>query len=138
MAINREIKKNGRPFAPPPPRGLLPGLAVALGLGAVAAAAACCVLPIALASLGVGAGLLGGLSSFAGWRTPLLALSAILVGGAWALRWRNRRSACDKSDACAAPRAGRGPLALLIAATAFVIVASSWRRLEPTLMNWVS
>ena len=62
----------------PPVRGVA-SIAAALGLGAVTAAAACCVLPLALASLGVGAGLAGSFVGLASIRAPLLVLSAVAL-----------------------------------------------------------
>jgi hypothetical protein len=81
--------------AKPPVRGLA-SLATALGLGAVTAAAACCVLPLALASIGVGASLASGFAALADARTPLLVI------GAAVLRWPG---SCG--GASARPRVGQ-------------------------------
>lgn len=118
--------------------GSLASLAAALGLGAVTAAAACCVLPLALASVGVGASLMAGFVVLAGIRTPLLMVSAAVLIAAWAFWWHKRKAVCGPDKACAVP--GRKPrsLALLIAATVLVVLASIWSTLEPTLLKWVS
>lgn len=120
----------------PPVRGIAP-VAAALGLGAVTAAAACCVLPLALASIGVGAGLASGLADLASVRTPLLVLSAVAVAVAWVMWWRKRETACAPGDACAAEAKSRRAVGLLVAATALVCLAAIWGSIEPTLMKWV-
>lgn len=123
--------------AKPPVRGLA-SLATALGLGAVTAAAACCVLPLALASIGVGASLAGGFAALAGVRTPLLVTGAIVLAVAWIMWWRKREIACAPGNVCATPIRSRGPLTLLIISTALVGLAGVFPTLEPTLMKWVS
>ncbi len=121
----------------PPLRGIAP-VAAALGLGAITAAAACCVLPLALASIGVGAGLASGLADLASVRTPLLILSAVAVAVAWVMWWRKRETVCAPSDACAAEAKPHRSIGLLVAATALVCLAAIWGSIEPTLMKWVS
>lgn len=121
----------------PPVRGLAT-LSTALGLGAVTAAAACCVLPLALASIGVGASLAGGFAALAGVRTPLLVIGAAVLAVAWIMWWRRRGVACASGDACATPARSRGPLVLLIFSTVLVGLAGVFPTLEPTLMKWVS
>lgn len=123
--------------AKPPVRGLA-SLATALGLGAVTAAAACCVLPLALASIGVGASLASGFAALADARTPLLVIGAAVLAVAWIMWWRKREAACGPGDACAAPARSRGPLVLLTISTALVGIAAAFPALEPTLMKWVS
>ena len=120
-----------------PVRGIA-SLAAALGLGAVTAAAACCVLPLALASIGVGAGLAGSLAGLESIRTPLLVLSAIALVVAWIMWWRKRETACAPGDSCATAVKPRRALGLLIAATVLVGSAAIWGSIEPTLMKWVS
>lgn len=121
----------------PPVLGIAP-VAAALGLGAVTAAAACCVLPLALASIGVGAGLASGLADLAGVRTPLLVLSAVAVAVAWVMWWRTRKKPCAPGDACVAEAKSRRSVGFLVAATALVCLAAIWGSIEPTLMKWVS
>ena len=123
--------------AKPPVRGLA-SLATALGLGAVTAAAACCVLPLALASIGVGAGLAGSFAALAGVRTPLLLIGAVVLTVAWVMWWRRREAACAPGDTCATPDRSRGPLTLLMISTVLVGLAGMFPALEPTLMKWVS
>ncbi|PVE51006.1 mercury transporter MerT [Arthrobacter sp. TPD3018] len=120
----------------PPVRGVA-SIAAALGLGAVTAAAACCVLPLALASLGVGAGLAGSFVGLASIRAPLLVLSAVALVVAWAMWWRKRETACAPGDACAVDVRSRRIVGLLIAATVLVGLAAIWGSIEPILMNWV-
>ncbi len=123
--------------AKPSARGLA-SLTTALGFGAVTAAAACCVLPLALASLGVGASLAGSFAALAAVRTPLLVIAAFVLTGAWVVWWRARGAACAPGEACAAPVRSRGPLILLIISTVLVGLAGVFPMLEPTLMKWVS
>ena len=127
-----------RPSAPdaPPVRGIA-SIAAALGLGAVISAAACCVLPLALASIGVGAGLAGSLAGLASIRTPLLVLSGLALVIAWIMWWRKRKAACAPGDACAVDARPRRAVGLLIAATVLVGLAAIWGSIEPTLMKWV-
>ena len=121
----------------PPVRGVA-SIAAALGLGAVTAAAACCVLPLALAALGVGAGLAGSFVGLASIRAPLLVLSAVALVVAWVIWWRKRETACASGAACAADAKPRRALGLLIAATMLVGLAGIWGSIEPTMMKWVS
>lgn len=127
-----------RPSAPDaPPVWGVASIAGALGLSAVTAAAACCVLPLALASIGVGAGLAGSLAELATIRTPLLVLSGVALVVAWIMWWRKRETACTAGDACAADAAPRRAIGLLIAATALVGLAAIWDSIEPLLMKWI-
>lgn len=123
--------------AKPPVRGLAT-LATGLGFGAVTAAAACCVLPLALASIGVGASLAGGFAALAGVRTPLLAIGAAVLAVAWIIWGRKREAACASAKPCATPARSRDPLVLLIISTVLVGLAGMFPALEPTLMKWVS
>jgi len=127
-----------RPSAPTePPVRSVATVAAALGLGAVTAAAACCVLPLALASLGVGAGLAGTLAGLASVHTPLFVLSAGTLAVAWIMWWRRRETACAREDACAADAKPFRSFSLLIAATVLVSLAAIWGSIEPTLMKWI-
>lgn len=128
----------GRASAPTaPPVRSVATVATALGLGAVTAAAACCVLPLALASLGVGAGLAGTLAGLASVRTPLFVLSAGTLAVAWIMWWRKRETACAREKACAADAKPYRSFSLLIAATVLVSLAAIWGSIEPTLMKWI-
>lgn len=118
--------------------GSLASLAATLGLGAVTAAAACCVLPLALASVGIGAGLAAGFTVLASIRTPLLIASGAVLIVAWLIWWRRPKRACGPDQACAVPDRRRGLLALLIASTVLIVLAGLWSSLEPMLMKWVS
>lgn len=120
-----------------PARGIA-SLAAALGFGAVTAAAACCVLPLALASIGVGAGLASVFAELASIRTPLLVLSGLAVAVAWAMWWRKQDKPCAPGDACADDPRSRRPVGLLVVATVLVGLAAIWGSIEPMLMKWVS
>jgi mercuric ion transport protein len=104
------------------------------GFGAVAASS-CCVLPLGLAALGAGAGVLGGVEYLTGWRTPLLALSALAVAGGWAAWRRKGPVVCASGSSCATLRRSRGTLALLLVASVVVTVAASWDYIEPALLK---
>lgn len=110
------------------------GMGVLAGLGAVLAAASCCVLPLALAALGVGAGLSAALVWLEPLRGPLTALSLLAVAGGW-WAWLRRRNACSTSASCAARSSGGSILAMLVAGTALVAIALVWNRLEAPLMK---
>ncbi len=127
-----------RPFAPdaPPARGIA-SIAAALGLGAVTAAAACCVLPLALASVGLSAGVAGSLAGLASIRTPLLVLSVATLVVAWVMWWRKRETACAQETSCAADARPRRAIGFLIAATVLVGLAAIWSSIEPTFMKWI-
>ncbi len=120
----------------PPVRGVA-SIAAALGLGAVTAAAACCVLPVALASIGVGAGFVGSFAGLASIRTPLLVLSAATLMVSWIMWWRRRETACAQESSCAADAKARRAGSLLVAATVLVGLAATWGSIEPTLLNWI-
>jgi len=114
----------------------LAGVGIAGGLLAVVASS-CCVIPLALAALGAGAGILGGLAFLAEWRDPFLVLSLAAVAGSW-VAWRRRQApACASGPSCAAANRSRGTLTLLICATLVVTTAGSWGYIEPVLLKMV-
>jgi copper chaperone CopZ len=79
------------------------GLFAAAGaLVAALLASACCWLP--LAAVGLGASAAGAGALFAQWRTPLLLVTAGLLGVAFYLVYRQPR--CAPGDACEVPRPG--------------------------------
>lgn len=105
--------------------------------GAVLAAASCCVLPLALAALGVGAGLSGTFAALMPLRWPLTALSALgLAAGWWSYARRRRACAADRS--CTVPLPSRATPILLAIGTALTLIALLWARLEAPLMRALS
>jgi len=64
--------------------GWLAGLGAITGLGALAASS-CCALPLALAGLGAGSAVFGGLEILANWRPLLLGVAVMVVLAAWGL-----------------------------------------------------
>ena len=120
----------------PPVKGAA-SIAAALGLGAVTAAAACCVLPLALASIGVGAGLAGSLAELASIRTPLMMRSVVALVVAWMMWWRKRETACAPGETCTTDASPPRAVGLLIAATVLVGLTVIWDSIEPTLMDWI-
>ena len=106
------------------------------GLGAVVASS-CCAVPLALASLGAGAGIFGALEILAPWRIPLLVASGIGVGLAWRAWWHGRSPSCEPGTACAERPRSRIALPLLLLATAMVVAAADWNYIELPLLNLV-
>lgn len=120
------------PTAPAAPKWFA-ALGLVSGLGALIASS-CCVIPLGLAALGAGAGILGGVETVAAWRVPLLSVSALGVVGGWGA-WFRRPVACAEVSACVSPGRSRATLALLLCASAIVLVAASWSYIDPVLLN---
>ena len=121
------------PAAPDSPKWLA-ALGLAAGLGAVVASS-CCVIPLGLAALGAGAGMLGGLEAIAAWRIPLLSVSALAIVGGWSAWWLKRPVACASGASCASPQRSRATLALLLCASVMVLAAASWGHIDPMLLK---
>ncbi|MEK4031934.1 mercuric transporter MerT family protein [Methylocystis sp. IM3] len=109
-------------------------LGLVAGLGAVVASS-CCVIPLGLAALGAGAGVLGGLAMIAEWRTPFLLVSALAIIGGWGAWWLKRPVACTLGESCASPQRSRATLALLLCASLTVLAAASWGYIDPALLK---
>lgn len=110
-------------------------LGLVAGLGAVIASS-CCVIPLGLAALGAGAGVLGGLETVAAWRVPLVSVSALGIVGGWGAWWLKRPVACVAGSSCASPERSRATLALLLCASAIVLAAASWSYIDPALLKF--
>lgn len=104
------------------------------GLGAVIASS-CCVIPLGLAALGAGAGVLGGLEAVASWRVPLLSASALAIVGGWGAWWLKRPVECGSGASCATPERSRATLTLLLCASAIMLAAASWSYIDPVLLK---
>jgi mercuric ion transport protein len=104
------------------------------GLGAVVASS-CCVIPLALAALGAGASVFGGLEKVAEWRVPLLALSASAIAGGWGAWWWKHPVPCASGSACALQQRSRATLGLLLCASLIVVLAPSWSYIDPVLLK---
>ncbi len=109
-------------------------LGLVAGFGAVVASS-CCVIPLGLAALGAGAGVLGGLEMIAEWRIPLLSFSALAIIGGWGAWWLKRPIACASGASCASPQRSRATLALLLCASITVLAAASWSYIDPALLK---
>src|SRR6266850_1945553 len=100
-----------------PASGVTIGGAVVAGF----AASACCLGPLVLAVLGVGG------SAFAlalePYRPYLIALTGLLLGGAFYLTYRRPAGKCGPDGACEVPRAGRAGKAFLWTATGLIVLA---------------
>lgn len=116
--------------------GLLATIGAVSGLGAIAASS-CCVLPLALGSLGAGAGAFSSLGALAPWRTPLLIVGGLTLLVAWAIWWREGKVTCASESACAKLGRSYGTLALLTLASLFMVVALGWGYVEPALLRLV-
>ena len=115
----------------------LSALGTLAGFGAVLAAASCCVLPLALAALGVGAGLSSTFAVLIPLRWPLTVLSlAGLAAGWWA--YLRRRRACAADQSCTLPMPSRSTPVMLFAGTALTLIALAWDWFEAPLMKAVS
>jgi mercuric ion transport protein len=103
-----------------------------MGFGGVSAAAACCVLPLALASVGVGA---SGLAAFGPLHSPLSAIALLVVAAGWFFYAKKRR-ACTTDAEC--PRPSPATLPLLVVASALVALSAIWPFIEAPLMGLFS
>jgi len=112
----------------------LGALGLTAGIGAVVASS-CCTLPLVLGALGASAGVLGGLQQVAEWRVPFLVVSALGMAGGWAAWWWKPPTGCAAGSACASPARSRATLALLVFATAVLIAAASWDRIDPMMLR---
>lgn len=127
-----ELLKSGAPLTTPEAGVAVVGTAA--GVTALFSAAACCVLPLAFATLGLGA---GGLASFVPYHWPLTIASAVAVSIGWLLHFRKRR-ACPAGSDCGSAPPRRATWALLCIATAAVALSAVWPRfIEQPLMKLV-
>lgn len=138
MTINDAAQETTPAVAPAPAAPAAPkwfaALGLVAGLGAVVASS-CCFIPLSLAALGAGAGVLGGLEMVAEWRVPFLAVSALGVVGGWGVWWWKRPAPCASSSACASPQRSRATLGLLLSASLIVALAASWGAIDPMLLK---
>ncbi|MGJ0507666.1 MAG: mercury transporter MerT [Methylocystis sp.] len=109
-------------------------LGLVAGFGAVVASS-CCAIPLGLAALGAGAGVLGAFGAIAEWRIPFLLVSALAIVGGWGAWWLKRPIACVLGAACASPQRSRATLALLLCTSITVAAAASWGYIDPALLK---
>ncbi|HXY57445.1 MAG TPA: mercury transporter MerT [Methylocystis sp.] len=138
MTVNDAASRT-TPAAPIPPAARaspkwFAALGLAAGLGAIVASS-CCVIPLGLAALGAGAGVLGGLEAIAAWRIPLFSASALAVAAGWGAWLFKRPATCACEAGCASPRRSRATLTLLLCASAMALAAASWGHIDPMLLN---
>jgi mercuric ion transport protein len=138
MAITTRAQQMMPPEAPPPAMSAaakwFAALGLAAGLGAVVASS-CCAIPFGLAALGAGASILGELETFAAWRIPFLALSALAVVGGWVAWWRRCPMLCASEPQCASRGSSPATLALLLCVSVIVAAAESWSYIDPVLLK---
>lgn len=78
---------------------------------------------------------MGGLETMAGWRVPLLFISALGIIGGWGAWWLKRPVICVTGSSCASPGRSTATLALLLSASAIVLAAASWSYIDPILLK---
>jgi mercuric ion transport protein len=135
MTTNDAAQATKPAVASPPAPTWFAALGLVAGLGAVVASS-CCVIPLGLAALGAGAGILGGLEIIAEWRVPLLATSASAIVGGWGAWWWKRPAPCASGSACASPQRSRATLGLLLCVSLIVVLAASWSYIDPVLLKF--
>lgn len=109
-------------------------LGTAAAFGAVLAAASCCVLPLALAALGIGAGLSSTFAALMPLRWPLTIVSALGLAGGW-WTYAKRRRACASDRTCATPLPSRSTPVILSVGTILTLTAILWDHFEAPLMK---
>lgn len=99
---------------------------VLFGIAAIASgllASVCCIGPVLLVGLGIGGAAFG--AAFAPYRTYLLGLTAIFLGGGFYLAYRpQKEAACAPGATCALPSSRRRMRALLWVATIVAVSAA--------------
>ncbi|PPD43675.1 MAG: mercury transporter MerT [Methylocystis sp.] len=135
MAANDFARQSTTPVISPAAPTWFAALGLVAGLGAVVASS-CCIIPLGLAALGAGAGVLGGLEIVAEWRVPLLAVSASAIVGGWGAWWWKRPTPCASGTACATPQRSRATLGLLLCVSLIVVLAASWSYIDPMLIKF--
>ncbi len=105
--------------------GWLAGLGAVAGFSALAASS-CCVLPLALAGLGAGSAVFGGLEMLANWRPLLLGAAVVVVLAAWILLFRRRSVGCNVDGSCSAHSASKSARVLLGLGSVFVFLSVTW------------
>ncbi len=138
MSINNVAQEktpsSGSPLTLPAAPKWFAALGLFASLGAVVASS-CCVIPLGLAALGAGAGVLGGLEAIASWRVPLLSVGALGIVGGWSSWWVKRPVACAPGEGCASPERSRAMLVALLCASAILLAAASWSYIDPVLLK---
>ncbi len=138
MTINDAVQKTTPAVASPPAMPAAPkwfaALGLVAGLGAVVASS-CCVIPLGLAALGAGAGVLGGLEMVAEWRFPFLSVGALGIVAGWSAWWWKRPASCVSGSDCVSRLRSRATLGLLLCASLIVSLAASWGYIDPVLLK---
>jgi len=118
-----------------PQTGKLASLSAALGFGAVASGG-CCTIPLALATVGVSGGWIGGLAAIAPYKPYLLGAAGLTLATGWLFAFRKRVS-CEESGACRSVKTSRGSVVLLSIATFAFAAAAFWSWIEPQVNGWL-
>jgi mercuric ion transport protein len=103
--------------------GWLAVVGAVAGFGALAASS-CCELPLALAGLGAGGAVFGGLEVLASWRPLLLGAAVVVVPAAWTLLFRRRSVGCNVDGSCSAYSPSKSARVLVSLGTVFVALQS--------------
>lgn len=109
--------------------GKIAAVGAVTGFGGLFAAVSCCVLPLALASVGIGA---GGIASLSPLHGPLSAIALLAVLAGWYF-YAKRKRACAADPSCAKP--SRATVPLLAFATLLVGLSAIWPFIEGPLMR---
>lgn len=112
-------------------KDLKPILAMGGSVGVALAASACCIGPLLAAALGLGGA--ASLMALAPLRPWLLAVTALLLGGAFYLTYRGPSRACAPGEACSTPGAARAVRIVLWIATALALLAAAFPYYSPHL-----
>jgi mercuric ion transport protein len=103
--------------------GAGPKLMAIGGLLGALAASSCCILPLVLFGLGIGGAWIGNFTQLAPYQPYFIAGTIACLGYGYWLVYGAARRACPDGEACARPVPGRLVKAVLVFATALVIVA---------------
>ena len=123
--------------APKIPTGWVGGLGAAFGFGALVASS-CCAVPIALAGLGAGVAVFGGMEFLAEWRLYLLGAASLALLSSWISYFRCRAAAYHIGSACSAGAPTKRTAALLTIGTLFVALSLAWDAvIEPVAIKLV-
>jgi len=137
MTVSQVSADAGSPAAKPgrSSPGPLVGLSALAGLSAIAGAS-CCVVPLALAGIGAGSALFGGLAILAAYQPYVLGGAVAALAGAWLAQWRRSRpAACAADGACARRGTQHLTLVALWIVTLLVSAAVGWVYIEPVLLR---
>lgn len=117
--------------------GWLAGFGATFGLGALISSS-CCAVPLALAGLGAGGAVFGGLEFLANWRPYFLGGAGLVLLTSWVMFFQRRTVACNVGGSCTTSAPTKRTALLLSIGTAFVVLSVVWDSLiEPLAFKLV-